>query len=332
MEADQPKYRDNIPNILASPSSFFLTEGGTETTILYLTSFPLREFCAFELLLTEDPKFKNLLYDEYAKFCQNAVKSKLDILIDLVTWRLSRDWLVKLGYKDIPGTMKQVVKKGMELVAKLRNDFEKEGIKIVCGGEMGPRYDGYTVENRMSIDESWRYHRETIKALRDGGVDVMSCLTMTTAAEAAGIARACAEFGMHALISFTVELDGKLPSGETLQYAIETVEKDGRWEGRSPVLFFMINCAHWELVDGILKAAKKKNEAWVDKIKGLRANSSRKSHEELDRMTTLDEGDPPEWGKGMAALKRDYGMHVLGGCCGTSATHQGHLATCLTSS
>lgn len=325
------KYREVIPKLFSDPSSLFITEGGTETTLYYLTSFPLRDFCGFEILLTDDPSYSNWVYDNYSEFCDNACKHGLNVQLDLLTWRMSPHWIKKLGYDDVETTMRNITKRGMEVIGKLRQKYEAgdKKIKVVAGGEVGPRWDAYTVEKTMTVEESWRYHRVGIKFLVEGGVDVIMALTMTTGFEAAGIARACSEYGSSVVVSFTIELNGRLPDGESIREAIEKVEQFGTWKGKSPVLFYMLNCAHWELVGALLQEGRKQGETWVDKIKGLRANSSRKSHEELEAMTALDIGDPKEWGLGMSALRADFGLRVLGGCCGTHSAHQSHLVDSL---
>ena len=60
--------------------------------------------------------------------------------------------------------------------------------------------------------------------------------------EAAGITLAAKRAGMPVAVSFTVETDGKLPTGETLRSAIERLDK---LTGNAPA-YYMINCAHPE--------------------------------------------------------------------------------------
>jgi hypothetical protein len=56
--------------------------------------------------------------------------------------------------------------------------------------------------------------------------------------------------------------------------------------------------------------------------RGIRANSSRYSHAELDNAPELDIGDPYELGGQYADLRRRFPhMNVLGGCCGTDHRH-----------
>ena len=53
---------------------------------------------------------------------------------------------------------------------------------------------------------------------------MVTAITMNYADEAIGIARAARRAGMPVAISFTVETDGRLPTGQTLGEAIEQVD------------------------------------------------------------------------------------------------------------
>jgi homocysteine S-methyltransferase len=60
----------------------------------------------------------------------------------------------------------------------------------------------------------------------------------------------------------------------------------------------------------------------VERIRGLRANASTRSHAELDNATALDPGDPADLGRRYRQLRGRFGhLTVLGGCCGTDHRH-----------
>ena len=93
----------------------------------------------------------------------------------------------------------------------------------------GPRGDGYRVDNQMTADEAQRYHEPQVVTFADTDADLVSALTLTYADEAVGVARAAEAAGIPSVISFTVETDGRLPSGQSLGEAIEEVDaKTGR--------------------------------------------------------------------------------------------------------
>jgi homocysteine S-methyltransferase len=91
----------------------------------------------------------------------------------------------------------------------------------------------------------------------------------------------------------------------------------------------MVNCAHPEHLEPTLRRAREQGAGWLERFKGLRANASRKSHEELDNSSELDRGDPRELAQQIADLQRAYDLQLVGGCCGTDAEHIAVLARAL---
>ena len=179
---------------------------------------------------------------------------------------------------------------------------------------IGPRGDGYVAGELMSADEAEAYHALQAGAFAAAGADMLTAVTMTYAEEGIGIARAAAAAGLPCAISFTVETDGRLPSGRPLGEAIAAVEAA---TDAGPA-YYMVNCAHpthfAHVLDGLGDLA--------GRIGGLRVNASRKSHAELDEATELDAGDPAALeGEHAALLAQLPNVSVLGGCCGTDARH-----------
>ena len=61
---------------------------------------------------------------------------------------------------------------------------------------------------------------------------------------------------------------------------------------------------------------------WKERIRGFEPNASRRSHSELAKRTSLDEGDEAEFGKLVSELKKKLPwVNILGGCCGTYLGH-----------
>jgi homocysteine S-methyltransferase len=183
----------------------------------------------------------------------------------------------------------------------------------VVEGVVGPRGDGYVVDVVMTPDDAATYHRAQISALADAGVDQIAALTLTYPAEAIGVVRAAAAVGVAAIISFTVETDGRLPNGQTLPDAVAEVDT----ETEAGAVGFMINCAHPTHF-----AAALGDGDWLHRIVGIRANASTRSHAELDAAEDLDEGDPADLAQRYAAVQPQLpALAVLGGCCGTDFRH-----------
>ena len=201
---------------------------------------------------------------------------------------------------------------------EIRTQIETDTSPMVLSGCIGPRGDGYQANTAMTVEEARNYHAAQINTYAETDADIVTAMTMTNMQEGAGIAIAAYEAGIPSVISFTVETDGKLPTGQSLKDAIMTVDE----VSRSAPAYYMINCAHPDHFADILEPGA----AWMDRLKGIRANASRMSHEELDACTELDAGDPAEFGALHAALTSQYpNFSVLGGCCGTDHRHVGEV-------
>ena len=185
---------------------------------------------------------------------------------------------------------------------------------------MGSSGDGYRVDVTRAADEAERIHAPQVRALAAAGADMVTAVTMTHVEEAIGVARAARAAGLPHVLSFTVETDGNLPSGQDLQEALAEVEAA---TGGS-ALFYMINCAHPPHFGHRLEGPMR------HRIGGIRANASRLSHAELDVATELDDGNPAEFGSDYAAFRALLpGLRIIGGCCGSDHRHVaaacGHL-------
>ncbi len=233
-------------------------------------------------------------------------------MLETPTWRASPDWAERLGHS--PAELVELNRRAVALLEALRDELETPESPIVVSGCVGPRGDGYVVADPMTAEESEAYHATQIGTFAETGADLVTAITMTYADEAIGVVRAARGAGLPVVISFTVETDGRLPSGQSLREAIEEV--DARTDASAA--YFMVNCAHpSHFYDALEPGA-----AWTDRIRGVRANASRLSHAELDEAEELDEGDPEELANEYVALReRLPRLTVLGGCCGTDHRH-----------
>lgn len=288
----------------------FLSDGGLETSLVFLDKVELPHFAAFTLLADElgRERLKNY-YVPYLELC--AEMTGAGFILETPTWRANPDWAALLGL-GAP-QLREVNTLAAQMMCSMRSRWAPRlSGPIVVSGVIGPRGDGYLADAPNSVDAATDYHYRQAEALASGGVDMLAAVTMTTSAEAMGISMAARHLGLPAAISFTVETDGRLPSGEALGEAIERVD------AFAPPAYFAINCAHPTHFAGALKT----NEPWAARIRGLRANASTKSHAELDESTELDIGNPQDLAQRYRGLKGVLPhLNVLGGCCGTDWRH-----------
>lgn len=301
---------DGRDNLLFSDGSIFLTDGGLETTMVFHEGLELPCFAAFPLLLDEAGRERLERY--FTPYLRTAQERGVGFVLDTVTWRANPDWGAKLGFSR--EALADINRQAVAWAKSLRERVDWQGTDIVIDGVVGPRGDGYRANEQMSAEAAEAYHAGQIRALRDAGADVIGAVTMNYAEEAIGIARAAKALGIPVVISFTVETDGRLASSETLRSAIERTDEA---TGNAP-LHYMINCAHPTHFENLLTSG----EPWTRRVRGLRANASRKSHAELDEATELDAGDPQDFGQRYRSLRERAGhLAVLGGCCGTDHRH-----------
>jgi homocysteine S-methyltransferase len=311
------KYRDRLPQLAGK---LFLTDGGLETTLIFHEGLDLPYFAAFDLL--KDDAGRAVLNQYFRRYIKIAQKSGLGFILESATWRASADWGAKLGYPEAElGDLNQ---RAIAMLHDLRREFEAPATPMVISGCIGPRGDGYNPASFMSDAEAEVYHRAQARIFCDADADMISAFTLTYPQEAIGIVRAAQAVGMPVVISFTVETDGRLPNGQALRDAIAQVDAA---TGNGPA-YYMINCAHpvhfTNLLDG--------GASWHTRIRGLRANSSTKSHKELDEATSLDAGDPVDLAARYRALMaRLPNLNVVGGCCGTDHRHVAAICQALRS-
>jgi len=299
----------------------YLTDGGLETTLVFLEGFDLPCFAAFDLLKNE--KGYSALKKYYKPYLELAVKHRSGFILETPTWRANPDWIQKIGYPAM--AIRSVNEKAVELMKELKQEYNQNIKHLIMSGCIGPRGDGYLAHNKMTIEESEHYHAVQIKILKLCGVDMVSAVTMTYPEEAAGICYAAAEENIPAVVSFTVETDGKLPCGISIKDAIEYVDE----HSKTAPIYYMINCAHpSHFKEELLRS---KDEDWTKRIRGTKANASCRSHAELDESTSLDRGIPAELAAEHKSLFEIFPhINVVGGCCGTDEEHVSAIADRIT--
>jgi S-methylmethionine-dependent homocysteine/selenocysteine methylase len=301
------KYRQQLPQL---GSRIFLTDGGMETTLIFLQGIELPEFSAITLM--DNPEGLQIAKDYFQTYLRMAQDSGIGFILESVTWRGSSDWAAPLGYR--PKQLEQLNREAIRMLHGLRTQYEANETPIVISGCVGPRGDAYDASDALTTNVAQHYHAEQIRIFREENADLVTAMTLTSADEAIGITRAAQAENIPVVISFTLETDGRLPNGQSLADAIEKVDSA---TGQGPA-YFMINCAH---PSHFIETLRSSHPSFA-RIRGIRANASCKSHAELDEATELDSGDPYELGLHYLDLQQLLPqLTVVGGCCGTDHRH-----------
>jgi S-methylmethionine-dependent homocysteine/selenocysteine methylase len=289
------RHRHSLPQ--ATPP-FFLTDGGIETTLIYHDGLELPDFAAFHLL--RDDAGTEALRAYFRRYAAIAMRHGAGLVLESATWRASADWGRRLGYNA--GALAAVNRRAIDLLEEIRAECVGSRIPVVISGCIGPRGDGYVPTHAMGVAEAERYHHAQVATFTTTAADMVTAITMNYEAEATGIALAARRAGMPVAVSFTVETDGRLPTGQSLADAIAAVD---RATGAYPT---------------------------YARIRGLRANASNRSHAELNAMTELDSGDPEALAAAYARLTEALPqLNIFGGCCGTDHRHVERIAEAMRS-
>ncbi len=296
-----------IDNLMSADRPY-LADGGLETVMIFDEGFDLPQFASFVLL--QSAAGQAAMHRYFDGFLQLAEQAGTGFVLDTPTWRAGSQWGGALGLGA--DAVRAVNVAAVDFARQIRDARETPQMPVIINGVIGPSGDGYTVVNALSPDEAEARHRLQVQTLADAGADLVTVMTMTHSGEAIGAVRAAVAAGVPVVLSFTLETDGRLPSGETLAGAIAATDAA---TGAAP-LFYMINCAHPEHFSNQLSGPV------TGRIGGIRANASRMSHAELDMATVLDPGDAEELGHLYRGLQgRLPGLKILGGCCGTGHQH-----------
>ncbi len=304
-------HRHGLPQL---DGTFFLTDAGIETDLIFNHGLEIREFAAHTLL--PDPAGREAVANYLRGFLALARDMDAGFILDSQTWKAHMHWARDLGATE--AELQRANMDAVDFIAGLRDAFAENRHPIVLNGVMGPRGDAYAPEAAVAADAAQAYHAQQIAWLAATEVDMVTALTFTQAAEAIGLVRAAQAADLPAVVSFTVETDGRLPDGQPLGEAIEAVDE----ATDAAAAYFMINCAHPDHFSHALG-----DHDWARRIRGLRCNASRLSHAELDECEVLDDGDPRELGSQYAGLMRRMPwLNVFGGCCGSDLRHVREIA------
>jgi S-methylmethionine-dependent homocysteine/selenocysteine methylase len=301
------KYRSNLPQL---SDRLFLTDGGVETTLILHQELNLPRFAAFELL--KDIFGYQILMEYFRQYARLAKKYQVGFVLESITWRASRDWGVKIGYSasDIAALNRLAI----ALLEDIRNEYGSERTPMVISGCIGSRGGEYNSRELMNDIEAEHYHAAQIEIFAQTNADLVTAMTMNYTEEAIGITRAAQKADMPVVISFTVETDGKLPTGQSLSEAIAQVDRATDY---API-YYAINCTqpiHFAQVGD-------RDQDCLKRIKAIRSNASLASYVELNQAKKLNDSNPIELSIQDQKLKTLLpNLNILGGCCDPDICH-----------
>lgn len=335
MRQSQARYRKALPQL---NGDLYLTDAGLETDLIFNHGIDIKGFAAHTLLPEEMGRLA--LTNYYRGFLSLAQTMNTGFILDGQTWKAHAHWASDL--EESIDDLRAANQASVAYIAELREEYADNKLPILLNCSLGPRGDAYAPDYQISAREAEDYHALQVSWLAETQVDMITAMTFTQAEEAIGAVRAAQTADLPIVVSFTVETDGLLPTGQCLQSAIDQVDR----ETDNGAIYFMVNCAHPDhfpddlnadspssdsLSTNNLLGSNTKDRDWAKRIKGIRCNASRMSHAELDNCSELDAGDPDELGRQyMAIYAKMPWLNIFGGCCGSDLRHVTEIARTVT--
>ena len=293
-----------------APDTIYLTEGGTETEIMFRHGFEFPHFAVFELL--KDRRATELLHDMFRRYLDAVADSGCAALMSGLDYRASPDWAGLLGYSD--AGLAEIQAQCLDFLRDVAAPYRDQIPDIVIAGIIGPRGDAYALNRTISADEAQEYHAVQLANLKRFGADMAWGATFNNVPEAVGLARAAADVGVPLNLSFTLTSDHILRSGVTLKEAVLAVDEEA---GAARPHSYGINCSH-----PLEYAPALEPGDWFNRVQNIRPNAAMMDKMALCKLNHLEEGDPEELARLMGDLAREAPqISMWGGCCGSWDRH-----------
>ena len=267
--------------------------------------------------LADDPKGREGLIRLWSEYAAIAQRYKLPFWATTPTRRANQERMHRAGLDE------SLFHRHWALLNSVR---QQRKTPMFIGGLMGCRGDAYTGEGCLEVEPAFKLHRWQARALARAGVDFLYAGIMPTLPEALGMARAMAETGLPYIISFTIRRTGTLVDGTPIDAAIGCIDR----ETQTPPALYMTNCVHPAIAYEALAQPVNRTERIALRFKGIQANTSALDYDRLDHSADLQGAAPEALAHDMMRLKRDMGLTVLGGCCGTDGRHMEAIARAAT--
>ena len=305
----QPDFPPRLEN------KFYLTEGGTETEIMYKWGFELPEFAMYPLL--DNPEADEIIRSMFRRYFEVAAVHNTGMLLNGHDYRASPDWGEKLGYSA--EGLREMQRRTIRFLDEMRAEYADRVTDVYIAACIGPRGDAYGTGDEISVSEAEDYHSVQLQNLEDTAADMAVAATFNNVPESIGVIRAANEAGIPIGVSLTLTPEGRLRSGPALGEAIETIDE----ATNGGAAWFGTNCSH----PLEFEPALGDRGPWLDRLRYIRPNAAKMDKIALCSLGHLEDGDPVELGGQMGEVARRLpGVDIIGGCCGTDERHLSEIA------
>ena len=305
----QPDFPPRLEN------KFYLTEGGSETEIMYKWGFELPEFAMYPLL--DNPQADEILRNMFRSYFEVAAVHNTGMLLNGHDYRASPDWGEKLGYSA--EGLREMQRRTIGFLDDMRAEFADRVSDVYIAACIGPRGDAYGTGGEISAQEAEDYHSVQLQNLEGTAADMAVAATFNNIPESIGVIRAANKAGIPIGVSLTLTPEGHLRSGPALGEAIESIDE----ATNGGAAWFGTNCSHpLEFEPALAEPGP-----WLDRLRYIRPNAAKMDKVALCSLGHLEDGDPVELGGQMGeVVRRLPAADIIGGCCGTDERHLSEIA------
>lgn len=272
-----------------------------------------------------DPELAHaaLVYDEAGRaalemthrgYIDIGVRAKLQFAALTDTWRANAERIARSGFRD-----RDVNGDNVRFLDAIRRSYGANAGSIFVGALTGCRGDAYRPEEALPTETARVFHAPQIEALAAASPDFLIAATLPAFTEAAGIARAMAATAIPYILSFVVLPDGRLLDGMSIADAIAAIDD----AAGTPPLGYAVNCVHPSVFES---AAGHLPESALSRMVAFQGNTSPLPPWELDGRADLDTEDASRFAIATEAARARGHARMVGGCCGTDASHIAAIA------
>lgn len=202
-----------------------------------------------------------------------------------------------IGAPDLDRRVPELVPRAVQLARAARAESRRAEVPIA--GVMSPLEHCFRPDLAPSFEQALPEHTEIARLLAEAGADLLLLESMNTERETRAALQAAHATGLPVWVSFVVDAEGNLLSGEPLP----AIEADAT----------LVNCAPPE--DVAIAVGKNKLQGAYAHVGKFDPPSWK--FEFFPQFTGTDAWSPERY----ANEARAWGVQIVGGCCGTTPAH-----------
>lgn len=292
---------------MAQQRRLFVMEADLEKYLLVNHGLEYPLSATFMVLL--EPNGENILEDFYSEHLDLCTKYHRGIILDSLGWRANVGWGEKLQLTK--ADIENLNLRSINLIIRLKKRYEQFCGPIVINGVVGPRCNIESSNDFMTYEEATEFHKPQIQQYAALKIDQVTAYSMTYIEEALGMIKSAREVNIPIVISFMLQENGHLLSGQMLRAAITEADL----VINNYPSYYMINCTHFHVFYPLLQ--QDRELSWVSRVQGLSVDARNSKELDPDDESVVD--NPIAFAEQCKLIQQQFPhIHVFGGCCNTS--------------